>query len=333
MRRAAWGIHDTRSNEDTGPSGCGYYRIVLPFDQLKANGWDAGYAAGRPPPDAPKLIVGERLMRADVLGEWRRLRQKHRLIYELDDDLWHIDPVNALAYRAFSTLSILDAVETAIAVSDMCTVTNEYLAEVIRQKSGQREIRIIPNFIPAELLTMERPHREHVTIGWAGGASHGRDLHMISNPVRDVLDRDKTLQLHLVGSDYRPTFGILSGARHTPWENHPGDFYKHIDFDVGLAPVIPETFNLSKSPLKAMEYGALGIPVIASDFGPYQSYVIDGVTGFLVRTPKQWRARLRELVYDKELRESMGTKAREQAAQHTIEGNWHRWASVYEELL
>jgi glycosyltransferase involved in cell wall biosynthesis len=92
-------------------------------------------------------------------------------------------------------------------------------------------------------------------------------------------------------------------------------------------------FNSSKSFVKAAELGALGIPVIASDVPAYREYVIDGVTGFLVSTQKQWRARLRELAADEALRESMGAKAKELAAQHTVEGNWRRWADAYTPLL
>lgn len=330
-----WGIHDTRSASDTGPSGCGFFRIVLPFDQLRANGWDAQYAAGRMPPEGAhsKLIVGERLMFPDVLGEWRRLRLRHRLVYEIDDDIWNVDPVNLQAWRAFRVHSIQDAVETCAMMSDLVTVTTEPLAEVIRKRSGQQNVRVIPNFIEARLLTMERPRRDHVTIGWAGGSSHGKDLAMIAKAVRAVLDADKSLRLHIIGCDFRPTFGILNFARFTPWEKEPGDFYKHVDFDIGLAPIEPSVFNASKSALKAMEYAALGIPVIASDFLPYQGFVVDGVTGFLCRTQKQWRARIRELAHDAELREKMGQAARELAAQHTIETNWQKWACAYEEVL
>lgn len=335
MERSVWGIHDTRSGDDPGPSGCGFFRIVLPFDQLKANGWDAAYSSGRPPLSSShvKLMVGERLTEPGVMAEWRRLRVRHRLIYEIDDDVWTVDPVNANAYRAFSTMSVLDTIEACCAISDMVTVSTPPLADVVRKRTGQREIRVVPNMIPASLLTMERPRREHLTIGWAGGASHGRDLASVAHGVRDVLDKDNTLQLHLVGSDFRRTFGILNFGRFTPWEDEPLDFYKHIDFDIGLAPIVPGEFNYSKSALKAMEYGALGIPVVASDFGAYRDYVVDGVTGFLCRTEKQWHNRIRELAYDPDLRESMGAKARELAAQHTIEGNWQNWANVYEEAL
>jgi len=333
---SVWGIHDIRGGNDTGPSGCGYFRIVLPFDQLRAHGWDARYAAGRMPTDVDKakVVVGERLMFPEVLGEWRRLRQHHRLVYEIDDDIWSIDPVNLQAYQSFRVHSIQDAVATCAAMSDLVTVTTEPLAEVMRKRTGQTNIAIIPNFIEERLLTMERPRRLQVTIGWAGGSSHGKDLMTIAHAVRSVLDTERNARLHIVGCDFRPTFGIQKYmARFTEWEPEPGDFYKHLDFDIGLAPLEPSIFGLSKSHLKALEYAALGIPVIASDFAPYQGFVIDGVTGFLCRTQKQWRQRLRELVNDSDLRESMGAKARELAAGHTIEGNWHRWAEAYGGLL
>jgi glycosyltransferase involved in cell wall biosynthesis len=331
---SVWGIHDTRNSEDRGPSGCGYYRIVLPFDQLKANGWDARYAPGAPPPEAAsvKIIVGERLMFPEVLGLWRRNRARHRLVYEIDDDVWNVEPVNTLAYRAFSVHSILDAVETCITISDVITVTTEHIAEVIRQRTSHSQVRVIPNYIPQRLLAIERTRREHVIVGWAGGASHGADLAMIARPVRQVIDASKRLRLHLVGEDFRPTFGVLSFARFTPWVQDSSKFYQNLDFDIALAPLEPSTFNLSKSAIKCLEYAAMGIPVIASDYLPYQGFVIDGVTGFLCRTEKQWRARLRELANDSELRESMGAKARELAGQHTIEGNWEKWAAVYREL-
>lgn len=335
MPGKVWGIHDIRSDTDHGPSGCGYYRIVLPFDQLRANGWDARYAAGRIPPEheQAKIIVGERLMFPEVLGEWRRLGLNHRTVYEIDDDIWNIDPVNLQAYRAFSQHSIQDAVATCALMSDMVTVTTEPLAEVMRKRSGQANVKVIPNYIPARLLELERPRRDQLTIGWQGGSSHGKDLNMIAHAVRSVLDRDRSLRLHLVGCDFRATFGVLNFARYTLWENEPSLFYKALDFDIGLAPIESSAFNVCKSNLKCLEYAALGIPVVASDFLPYQGFVIDGVTGFLVRTQKQWRNAIRELVSDADLRESMGLKARELAAQHTIEGNWQKWAAAYEELL
>jgi glycosyltransferase involved in cell wall biosynthesis len=331
---SVWGIHDAQNSDDPRPTGCGYYRITLPFDQLKAHGWNAAYASGTPPATVSKykLVVGERLDKPEVMGAWRRMKIRHRLVFELDDDVWNIEPTNTMAYRFYGNHSVQDTVETMCAMSDLVTASTEPLAEQIRKRSGNTKVRVIPNFIPESLLTMDRPRRENVTLGWTGGMSHSLDVAMIAQAVRQVMDRNKDLRLHIVGSDFRPTFGHVN-TRITQWEPEPANFYQHLDFDIGLAPIINGAFNESKSHLKALEYGALGIPVIASDFGPYREYVIDGVTGFLVSTPKQWREKIRLLAADADLRESMGAKAREQAAQHTIEHNWHKWADAYQEVL
>jgi glycosyltransferase involved in cell wall biosynthesis len=320
------------------PTGCGYFRITLPLDQLAAHGWKVHYQAFTPPAEVAgyRLIVGERLDRPQVLGAWRRLRQGHRLAYEIDDDVWNVDVTNFNAYSVFSRLSVIDAVESSIVTSDLVTVTTEALAETVRARTDHPNVKVIGNYLPASVLTTERKRSKHVTIGYAGGASHAMDIATIATSVRKVLDRDPSLRLHVVGVDYRPTLGH-NHAYHTKWVDNPADYClgmaQSLDFDIGLAPLAPTRFNYSKSHLKALEYAAMGIPVVASDFGPYPGFVIDGVTGFLVTTKQQWRDRIRELVADADLRESMGAKARELAAQHTIEGNWQKWAGAYQEVL
>ena len=332
---SVWGIHDAQAPDSPLPTGCGFYRIVKPLDELGRHGWTVKYQAGRPPPDVAraKLIVGERLDRPDVMGEWRRLRLKHRLVYELDDDIWTVDPTNTMAYKTYGVHSVQDAVATLCAMSDIVTVSTEPLAEVVRRESGQANIRVIKNCIPASMLSMERKRRDHVTIGWSGGASHTMDIVLIALAVRHTMNRNPNLRLHIVGTDFRVSFGHLH-AYHTAWEKNPMDFYQHLDFDIGLAPIVSSDFNESKSYLKPLEYAAMGIPVVASNFGPYKEFVIDGVTGFLVGDREiEWKNAIRELVANPDLRESMGIKARELAAQHTFEGNWWRWAEAYKEAL
>jgi glycosyltransferase involved in cell wall biosynthesis len=331
---SVWGIHDAQDPEHGQPSGCGWYRIVQPLNQLRDQGWKVHYQAYTPPPlvENYKIVIGERLDNPEVLGTWRRMSLRHKLVYELDDDVWSVNPVNAAAWNAYSRLATQDAVEEACRISHLVTVSTPHLGEVIKKMTGQQNVVVLPNFIQERLLTMERPRRDKVTIGWAGGASHALDVSMIARPVRNVMEKDDNVELHIIGVDYRPTLGF-NHARFTRWEADPADFFKHIDFDIGLAPITDDPFNLSKSYLKALEYAALGIPTIASDFGPYRDFIVDGETGFLVRKPGEWRSRIRELIADPDLREKMGAKAREVAAEHTIEANAWRWASAYEEIL
>ena len=177
---------------------------------------------------------------------------------------------------------------------------------------------------------MDRPQRDRLTVCWAGGATHLQDLVMLQRPIgqlTEVVDFD----FHLLGIDFGPMFPGQP-TRFTDWQPDVWDYYAAIDGDVGLIPLADTTFNASRSYIKALEYAALGIPVVASDVPAYRDFVLDGVTGFLVRTPDEWVARTRELLCDKDLRQEMGAKAKALAAGRTIQGNWPRWAKVFERL-
>jgi O-antigen biosynthesis protein len=335
---SVWGIHD--HDPATGaPSGCGWYRVVQPLDALAAHGWKIGYQAGRPPPDHEqyKVLTAQRLDRPGVLPEWRRLRLRHALAYEIDDDVWSIEKTNWAAYNTYSRDSVLDIMTHAAEIADMITVSTEPLAEVMRKRTGHDRIRVLPNSVPDELLTMKRARSSPkvVTVGWAGGSSHAMDIAMIAVPVHRFLEQSKRAEFHIIGTDFRKTIGMTVPVRYSGWVPASAslDYYKRIDFDIGLAPLTGTTFDQAKSAIKVLEYFGLGIPVLASDCEPYRGVVIDGVNGYLIRKRSEWARRLRELTEDDAAREEMGAKARETARAHTIGNVWPKWASAYEELL
>jgi glycosyltransferase involved in cell wall biosynthesis len=136
--------------------------------------------------------------------------------------------------------------------------------------------------------------------------------------------------MHWIGWDFGPA--VSHEGRFTPWRANVWDYYQAIDFDIGVIPLSDHAFNESKSHIKALEYSALGIPVVASDSAPYRDFVVDGVTGYLCRTPDEWRARLRELVNDADARAELGAAAKKLAAAHTIQDGWRLWNSAYEEV-
>lgn len=308
---------------------CGYYRVLLPFGAMEAAGQNIATHCGWTETARDyQVIVGQRISRTNALPIWRRLRAKHRLVYEIDDDTWTIDPTNFAAALAHSA-DVIDATEQAIAVAHMVTVTTEPLAEVLRRFHDN--VVILPNRIDGRLLSEERPRRNRLTIGWAGGDSHLRDIAMIAPTLRRFCERNPDVDLHTIGTDFRPAMKLP--GRHTEWSRDVWNYYRQVDFDIGLAPIVDSVFNRSKSPIKAIEYGALGIPVIASDFGPYRDYVIDGETGFLVRDPHQWGKRLYELSNDVAMREEMGAKAKARAAQMSIQNGWTMWMDAYRSLF
>jgi glycosyltransferase involved in cell wall biosynthesis len=185
--------------------------------------------------------------------------------------------------------------------------------------------------VPASLLAVNRQRRDRVTIGWAGSPSHEPDMALVAVPLRKFLDGHRDVDLHLIGHDWRSAMGLRrSNVRVTGWAESIPDYWRSIDFDIGLAPLAHSIFAMSKSAIKVLEYGALGIPCLASDEAPYRDAVVDGVTGFLIRRPADWDRRLRELASDAAMRAEMGAAAKAHiAANYSMSTGWQDWERAY----
>ena len=199
-------------------------------------------------------------------------------------------------------------------------------------------VRVLPNHVKAGLLTMWRPRSERLTVGWAGGTSHLVDIVTVADPLRDVLEANPQVDMHWMGFDYAPELTrarldspLHRRCRYTPWQRDVGEYYKRIDFDIGIAPVADVPFNDSKSPIRVLEMAACGIPVVASNRVPYSEFVVDGKTGWLCSSEDEWRSRLTDLIHDDAMRAEMGAAAREQASGWTIEDGWRLWEQAYQD--
>jgi glycosyltransferase involved in cell wall biosynthesis len=315
--------------------GSTYYRMFLPLSCLQQA---SGHRVMIPRPDVKFLPEPSQLADVDVLVMqrpagpagmqcWSAWKPHTRLVYEVDDDLLRVDP-SGLPHLHDDR--VRDTIRFCLQLSDLITVSTPYLAEQYRQFNDR--VVVLPNYVDEKLLAVERPRRERLTLGWAGGSSHLADWATVAAPaVRATLDARPEIDMHFMGVDFSPMLGdARARCRFTTWDADVSSYYHKIDFDVGLAPLGDSDFNRSKSYVRALEMASLGIPVVASDVEPYREFVIDGVTGYLVRTEQEWTARLAELVGDAEAREEMGRKAKEHAAAFTIQGNWVKWRDAYE---
>ena len=314
--------------------GSSYYRIWLPFQHLGENSHHISQAMNpREPLPEPADVQG-----VDVVT-FQRPAGKHgsrmlerlvgytKLVYEVDDDMLAADS-SGIPHLVDERLR--SSVRRCMRLCDAVTTTNEYLAEKIRQVRDDDNVFILPNHVKAGLLRMQRPKRDRLTVGWAGGTSHLADMVVIADPLRDMLDEEPDVDMHFMGFDFSPL--VRHKCRWSMWNPDVGEYYKNIDFDIAVAPSADLEFNKSKTPLRALEMGALGIPIVASNRLPYSDYVIDGKTGFLCDDYNEWRKHLHDLIHDEDMRREMGDAGREQAAGWTIEEGWRLWEDAYEKI-
>jgi glycosyltransferase involved in cell wall biosynthesis len=317
--------------------GSSYYRVWLPFKHFGDNSHHivgaispGGPVFGPNDVDGLDVLMLQRPAGREGARMLERLAGQTKLVYEVDDDMLQVDP-SGLPHLYDERFR--ESVRRCLRLCDMVTTTNQYLADTIRPYN--ENVVVLPNFVKAGLLNIPRPAKPDpslVTIGWAGGTSHLVDMVGIQDVLRDVLHANLATELHFMGFDFSPLLvGLRDRCRRSNWQRDVGEYYKRVDFDIAIAPSADIPFNRSKTPIRALEMAALGIPIVASNRLPYSDFVIDGKTGFLVDGDKEWCARLHELVNDADMRAELGAAAREQAAGWTIEDNWPLWEQAYEQ--
>ena len=148
---------------------------------------------------------------------------------------------------------------------------------------------------------------------------------------------DRSGRLLLGLGPFDVTTGVLVDALGRKRSKLDVRFLSNIDgaaFDEAVAPLDPAgKFNRCKSFLRALEYAARGIPVVASACEAYSGFVEHGVTGFLVRYDHEWGRYLRDLVNDEGMRAEMGAAAKKLAATWTIQQRYTAWEQCDREVM
>jgi glycosyltransferase involved in cell wall biosynthesis len=318
-----------------GYDGCGYYRMQLPAENLRRQQFwqtdaDVILSSGWAEND---VIVGQRIYMneegASPVLNFIKICQDPATIavFEMDDNLM-ATPESNPAFEVFSDEAVQQNLKACASMADLVTVSTEPLRDVMLAYNPN--VEVVPNFIDAEMLRVERLRLKLPTIGWAGSSTHSDDFAVLGDAIGEAMLMQPKSLACIMGGEKSYDMGIPKNRlKRFRWVSNPRQVSRFTrEFDIGIAPLAKNQFNESKSHIKVLEYAALGIPTVASNVTAYNEMVIDGVTGFLVDTPKEWRDALLTLLNDEELRERMGRAARKHASQFTIQRNVHLWSEA-----
>ncbi|MCF6285560.1 MAG: glycosyltransferase, partial [Candidatus Hydrogenedentes bacterium] len=186
-------------------------------------------------------------------------------------------------------------------------VGNETLAAYVRPINPN--VTLIPTCIDMTRHEEKRyAGQDHVILGWTGLKDNLGYLEPIEAVLQD-LAREHGVVLHIATG--KPPY-TLNGVT---VENESWCLEREIDYlqkaDIGLMPLHDTPRARGKCAFKALQYMAVGTPVVLSPVGMNAEVVTDGVDGFHATTPEEWHDKLTRLIVDRELREKMGRAARE----------------------
>jgi hypothetical protein len=324
--------------DDAGP---GWYRLRVPLDELARFGEHTTSVSTTMPDsvlEEADVIVGQRVCQPGSTERWRRLSagqygRRPMLVFELDDDLWDLDPSNLPAWNFYRRApGLLDNLRECAKLADVCTVSTEPLADIVRKINPN--VVVLPNQLPASAFVDDPIGHDRIggfAVGWGGGASHLVDVDEMTAGLRQFLRRNSHAQFVNMGTVFE-TVARAAGSQlvEYPWTADIIEHYHRLTgLDVGLAPLRPSVFNQSKSEIKFLEYAAAGAVTIASKHGPYERVIEQGVTGLLVSQPHEWASALRLLAGDPTTRRVMAGRAYAYAQTRSIEIHWRSWEHVY----
>lgn len=311
---------------------CAWYRCHVPGMELHRRGHDVvlhediGSLAGR----TPDVLVIQAMVHPQLFEEMQRVKASGgRIIFDMDDEPFSLHPDNP-GHVFWARPEAQDMLVKFLRAADVVTTTTPELAEGLGR--FQRDTVVLPNMLPAEYWPSERlPARDtdELVVGWAGSSSHAPDLREIQDILIQILDRFPKVQIHVAGAQpgwfrqLHPRLKFLQPVRIEQYSDLISGF------DIALAPLLDSKFNRSKSDLKAVEYGMLGLPVVASKLPAYSRFIRHGENGFLAVTQRDWLQRVSALIQDRGLRDTLGANVRRAAQNRVIERHIGRWEKVY----
>lgn len=315
-------------------AGSGHYRAYLPATALS---WlnHAVSAGMRLPQDWADLdtLVGCRVAKPEPTQMWRHLKEETgiRLVLDLDDDYFHIDPSNAYASRVWDR-DMLRRLADNMAIADLVTCVTEPLADVLRDYAP--DVRVIPNGLPAQYLGKSRDYTaagRPLYVGWAGTSSTVAELPEAVRALNRISQypREGGVMVRLVGIGAEQAIGLGLKGRQIGalgWVERVEHYLQAVEeFDVWCAPYRGTPFNGRKFATKFLEASVLGIPLIASDTETYRRVIRHGENGFLVRYEHEWGRLIKRLVDDPELRQRIGMTARGEASGSIMQALHVQW--------
>lgn len=283
------------------------------------------------------MVVLCRIMGDYVPDAVRRIKANGRtmVVFDVDDWLGQVPDYNPASRIPHATV---ETMHQAMREADLVTCSTPTLAELY---SHLNETVVLPNYLDPDIWADRFPRRvsPYTVVGWAG-AFHWRsgDLELLKPWLPRFLDDHREVRFAAIGCrellDWLGVDGLttprLPPGPHSNELNRDIHPYNHLpamlaNIDIGLVPLLSSPFNNAKSWAKGLEYGACGVPAVASPSREYRTYIRPGVNGLFARRDS-WRRQIETILDDLDQYRQGAAKV---AAEYMIDDHIDRWVSAY----
>ncbi|MBI4023464.1 MAG: hypothetical protein HY360_00690 [Verrucomicrobia bacterium] len=251
-----------------------------------------------------------------------------------------------------------DFVRQIMGMAHVITVTGRELQQALAPFHPR--IVVLPNMIDFRKFTPRPRQSKTLRIGWAGGASHLRDLLLIAESIRGLQKKHRfefivygmfadftkpteiivkhAIQPREVDDPFHRAFVEFARQMHgVEYTTKPVQLYQdfpqslaQLDLDIGLCPIEDNLFNRCRSALKFYQYAAVQTAAVASKVYPYS----DEPVLVAENTVKSWTETLEMLVLSRAVREETTRLQYQHVVRNrNYEINGVLWELLYQQLI
>jgi glycosyltransferase involved in cell wall biosynthesis len=235
------------------------------------------------------------------------LRLGRKVIYDVEDNIFVEtgNELNRFAKLLKSPRKTTVLVRNADHVITSSPVLNDYCKKI---NTGRSCTFVTSSVDAARYVAAKRQNNSGpVVIGWTGTFTSKRFLDMLRTVLLKLKER-RDFKLLVIGNfDYDfPEINceVVRWKKETEIE----DLQR---IDIGVYPLPQEDWVLGKSGLKVIQYMAMSLPTVSTNYGTAQEIISHGDNGFLANTEDEWVEQLVQLIDNQELRQKLGTAARQ----------------------
>jgi glycosyltransferase involved in cell wall biosynthesis len=257
------------------------------------------------------VVVLNAVCDAELLPVVRERRRKGLLtVFEINDDYRALQ-------RANPTARFFDKPENRrlyAYLAKACGIAQYSVRELQRLYGGLTgRGRVFENQLPAMPPPRERAPSERVVVGWGGSNGHYDDMAAVAPALVELLRRRDEVVLRIMGAvEICELFSkaLPPGRVEHVRTGSIDDYHAFVrGLDIGMAPLLDDAFNRSRSDVKFLEYACHGVAPVVQRLVPYLDSVRDGDNGLLASSPEELVRAVETLARDHTLRERIGRGA------------------------
>jgi L-malate glycosyltransferase len=233
-------------------------------------------------------------------------RLSKTIIYDLEDNA--ILKMNNDINPFISFLKNPNKIKYLVKNADHVITSSPFLNDYCVKINDKKKCTYVSSSVDTNIFIPVNSYSNNskIVIGWTGTFSSKQYLDSLRG-VFVELSKSREFKLRIIGNFEYEFEEIDLEVIHWSKEDEVRDLQ---GIDIGIYPLTPSDWVLGKSGLKAIQYMAFGLPVVATNVGTSSKIINHLDNGWLVTSEKEWVEALRVLIDNSFLRKKLGTNAR-----------------------